>query len=316
MGLFTKTKKSGGWMAISLAEDGICVAHVQRSSSARPEVTLAAAYDGTAASAEASLEKLAKECHAAHYPCTTLLAPAEYQILSVDAPTVPPAELKTAIRWRLKDMLDFHIDDAMIDVLDIPPNQNAPVRNRSMYAVAARTQSIEQRQTLFGQAKIPLSVIDIPEMAQRNIAALLEPEGRGVAMLSFDAEGGLLTFSASGELYLSRRIDVTLPQLLQSDAEQKHACHDRITLELQRSLDYFDRQYHYVALAKLLLAPMGPGSTGLQAYLAENLYLPVETLDLESVLDFTHAPALKQPEQQQRYFLALGAALRHEEKAL
>lgn len=314
LGLFAKSKKTDGWLAVRLAADSIYAAHVRRSPATRPVVTLAVAYSGS--TPEVVLEKLGKECHADHYSCTTLLAPTDYQILSVDAPTVPPEELKTAIRWRLKDMLDFHVDDAMIDVLDIPPNQNAPVRNRAMYAVAARTLCIEQRQMQFRQAKIPLSVIDIPEMAQRNIAALLEPQGRGVAMLSFDAEGGLLTFTASGELYLSRRIDVTLVQLMQGDTEQKRACHDRVTLELQRSLDHFDRQYHYITLAKLVLAPTGIDSADLRAYLAENLQLPVEILDLESVFDFTQTPDLKQPDQQQRYFLALGAALRHEEKAL
>ena len=314
LGLFAKSKKTDGWLAIRRADDAIYAAHVQRSPSARPVVTLAALYPGIAP--EPILEKLAKECRADHYACTTLLAPTEYQILSVDAPSVPPEELKTAIRWRLKDMLDFHVDDAMIDVVDIPPNQNAPVRNRAMYAIAARTVSIEQCQTMFRQAKIPLSVIDIPEMAQRNIAALIEPQGRGVAMLSFDAQGGLLTFTASGELYLARRIDVTLEQLMQSDAEQIRACHDRLTLELQRSLDHFDRQYHYVTLAKLVLAPTGIDNAVLRAYLAENLQLPVEILNLESVFDFTHTPKLMQPVEQQRYFLALGAALRHEVKAL
>lgn len=303
-------------MAIRLAEDGIYVAHVRRSASARPEVTLAAAYAGATDAAGTSLEKIARECHADRYQCTTLLATGEYQILSVDSPNVPAPEFKTAIRWRLKDMLDFHIDDATIDVLDIPQDKNAPARSHSMYAIAAPSKSIEHCQTLFGEARIPLSVIDIPEVAQRNIAALLEPAGRGVAMLSFDAEGGLLTFSAGGELYLARHLDVTLPQLLQADTEQRTACHEKVTLELQRSLDHFDRQYHYVTVAKLVLAPMASDSAGLQEYLAENLYIPVEMLDLASVFDFSHAPALQQPEQQQRYFMALGAALRHEEKAL
>ncbi len=314
LGLSSKTKQTDGWMAIRLAEDNIYAAHVRRAPSSRAEVTLAVAYSGI--TREVVLEKLAKECHADRYSCTTLLMPAEYQILSVDAPTVPPEELKTAIRWRLKDMLDFHVDDAMIDVLDIPPNQNAPVRNRAMYAIAARTISVEQCQTMFRQAKIPLSVIDIPEMAQRNIAAMLEPQGRGIALLSFDTEGGLLTFTASGELYLSRRIDVTLAQLTHGDAVQKRAFHDRVTLELQRSLDHFDRQYHYVTLAKLVLAPTGIDNTDLRAYLAENLQLAVEILDLESVFDFTHTPELKHPVQQQHYFLTLGAALRHQEKVL
>lgn len=299
-------------MAITLLGDAACAAHVRRASSAAPVVTLAACH--ACASAEAALEKIARECDADRHQCTTLLAPREYQILSVDSPSVPPAELKTAMRWRLKDLLDYHIDDATIDVLDVPQDRNAPVRSHTMYAIAARSATIEQRQDLFGQAKIPLAVIDIPEMAQRNIAALLEAEGRGIAMLSFDADGGLLTFSAGGELYLARRIDVPLPG--KSDIERRTAAFDRITLELQRSLDHFDRQYHYITLSRLVLAPLGDEGAGLREHLADNLYIPVETLDLGSVLDLSAVPALQQPEQQQRYFMTLGAALRHEEKAL
>jgi MSHA biogenesis protein MshI len=302
-------------MAITLLDDAVCAAHVRRASSGAPAVTLATCQAIVAGdTAEAALDKLARECHADRHQCTTLLSSREYQILSVDSPSVPPAELKTAIRWRLKDLLDYHIDDATIDVLDVPQDKNTPARSHTMYAIAAPSRTIEQRQGMFGEAKIPLAVIDIPEMAQRNIAALVEPQGRGVAMLSFDAEGGLLTFSAGGELYLARRID--LPLAAHANAEQRTAAFDRITLELQRSLDHFDRQYHYVTLAKLVLAPLGPDGAGLREHLSENLYTPVEALDLDSVLDLSAAPALKQSELQQRYFLTLGAALRLEEKVL
>lgn len=316
MNPFKKSRNSASLMAISLAGSDIHVVSVSRSSSGKPAVTLAAAYKTSGSSTEAALENLAKAHQAERHQCSALLSSHDYQILSVDAPNVPPTELKTAIRWRLKDMLDFHIDDATIDVLDIPQDKNAPTRNHSMYAIAATSKTIDLIQTQFGQAKIPLSIIDIPEMAQRNVAALVEPEGRGIAMLSFDDEGGLLTFTAAGELYLARHIDVALPQLAQADAAQKAALLDRITLELQRSLDHFDRQYHYVTLSKLVLAPMGSAGTGLKEYLAENLYVPVEPLNLESTLDLSKVPALKNADEQQRYFLTLGAALRQEETAL
>lgn len=316
MGLFAKSKKVSGWIAVSFQNDGICVTHVRYLPSAKPVVELATFYPTKTSSLPIELEKLAKELRPDRCACTTLLALNEYRLLSVDALNVPPAELKTAIRWRLKDMLDFHIDDATIDVLDVPVDKNAPVRTRSMYAVAARNQIIEQRQTMFAGAKIPLSVIDIPEMAQRNIAALVEAEGRGLAFLSFGSDGGLLTITYSGELYLSRRIDVSLSQLLESDVEQKSAWFDRITLELQRSLDHFDRQYHFITLARLVLAPMADVASGLQEYLAANLYVPVEQLDLDTVLDISKLPELKSLETQQRYFMTLGAALRNEEKVL
>ncbi|HEY8100812.1 MAG TPA: agglutinin biogenesis protein MshI [Burkholderiaceae bacterium] len=316
MGLFTKTKKNAGYLAIGFTDDGICAAQINRSTSGMPQVELLASYLLSEPITEAALEKLAKDLQVGRYDCGTLLRADEYQLLSVDAPNVPPNELKTAIRWRLKDMLDFHIDDATIDVLDVPMDKNAATRNHSMYAVASRNQMISQRQALFSTAKIPLSVIDVPEMAQRNISALLEPEGRGLALLSFDAHGGLLTVTFAGELYLSRRIEVPLAQLQQADIEQKNVSYEKITLELQRSLDHFDRQYHFITLSKLVLAPLGDASADLQQYLATNLYLPIETLNLATVLDLSKMPQLNLAESQQRFFLTLGAALRVEEKVL
>lgn len=316
MGLFAKNKKATGWMSIVLHEEEIRVCRIKRVPLAMPSVEWVASYQSNKSAADKALEKLAKDLHAERYYCTTLLGATEYQLLSVDAPTVPQDELKTAIRWRLKDMLDFHVDDATIDVLDVPVDKDAPGRGHSMYAVAARNQLIEQRQALFLGAKIPLSVIDIPDIAQRNISALLEPVGRGIALLSFDSEGGLLTVTFSGELYLSRRIDVTLTQLTQAAGDEKTAVYDKITLELQRSLDHFDRQFHFITLAKLLLAPLAGEGAGLQAYLAANLYMPVESFSLDAILDIAKVPELTALDAQQCYFLTLGAALRVEEKAL
>ncbi|MET0982446.1 MAG: agglutinin biogenesis protein MshI [Telluria sp.] len=279
----------------------------------RPQVRQAVFYPGK--NAAELLEKAGRDLHAHAYRSITVLSNGEYQILSVDAPNVAPDELKTAVRWRLKDMLDFHVDDATIDVLDLPVDPHAAVRaQHSMFAIAARNSVIEARQKLFTAARVELAVIDIPETAQRNISALVEPPGRGVAMLSFGDEGGLLTVSFQGELYLARRIDLALEQLLDDDPERRNASFDRITLELQRSLDHFERQYSFISVAKLVLAPSSV--KGLDDYLSSNLYTPVDTLDLATLFDFERAPQLLDPLAQQRFLVPLGAALRHEETAL
>jgi MSHA biogenesis protein MshI len=312
MRFFRRTKKNGGWLAIALARDGIVAASMARTGDGKPAVGLATFFPG-ATGAEA-LEKVGRELHSVRYRCTTLLAGGEYQVLAVDAPNVPRDELKTAVRWRLKDMLDFPIDDATIDVADIPVDGNAALRpQHTLFAIAARNGVIGPRQTLFGKARIGLSVIDVPEMAQRNISALLEAEGRGLAMLSFGHDGGLLTVSYNAELYLSRRIDVTLEQLLEPDHDRKHHSFDKITLELQRSLDHFERQFSFVSVSKLVLAPSS--ISGLDDYLSANLYMPVESLDLAALFDLTRAPELADKALQQRFFLPLGAALREERAA-
>ncbi|MES2538388.1 MAG: agglutinin biogenesis protein MshI [Pseudomonadota bacterium] len=316
MNLFSKTSRLAGWLAVNVQADGISLAHVRRVPAALPVVEFVSFYPADKLSAAMTMERLAKESQAGRHHCIALLTAGEYQLLSVDAPNVPRGELKTAIRWRLKDMLDFHIDDATIDVLDVPVDKDAPIRTHSMYVVAAHNQTIRQRQGLFESAKIPLGVIDIPEMAQRNIAALLETDGRGLALLTFDESGGLLTMTFAGELYLARRIDITLRQLVQADDEQKNILYERIVLELQRSIDHFDRQYRFITLARLVLSAAGKAEFELQKYLAVQLYISVEVLVLEAVLDMSKAPQLRKPEDRHRFLLTVGAALRLEELAL
>ncbi len=123
--------------------------------------------------------------------------------------------------------------------------------------------------------------------------------------------GALLTFTFAGELYSSRHIDVPLSQLSQADSEQRQHYFDRITLELQRSMDSFERQFSFITISKLVLAPLPP-AVNLEEYLASNLYLPVSTLNLDDVFDFSTAPGAG-PAQRMQCFLALGAALRTED---
>jgi MSHA biogenesis protein MshI len=308
MPFFTRKKQEPGWMAMQFTPEGVSLVHVRQVTDGKPLVTLCVTSPASVVDATV-LEKLVKERYLNRYNCSFLLNSGEYQLLVVEAPNVPDAELKTAVRWRIKDMLDFAVDDATVDVLDIPADKNAPARNRSLYAVAARNEVIKRRMADFDTAKLPVSAIDIPELAQRNIASLLEDKGRGMALLSFDENGGLLTFTFDGELYSSRYIDVPLSQLNQSDSEQQRHF-DRITLELQRSMDHFERQFSFITISKLVLAPL-PSAVDLEAYLAANLYLPVSTLNLDEVFDFSAVSGVEAA-QRMRCFLVLGAALRTE----
>jgi MSHA biogenesis protein MshI len=225
----------------------------------------------------------------------------------LDAPAVPSAELKEAVRFRVKDIIDYPFESATIDVLDIPVEEGA--RNHSVYAVSARNELVGRHVLRLQGAEIPLEAIDIPELAQRNVCALAEPENRGVAMLAFDHDGGLLTMTYRGELYSSRRIETTLPRLTQATPDARAQLHDRIALELQRSLDHFDRQFGFITLAKLLLGPM-PDPEPLREYLASNLYVPVEAFDLAAAVDLTAIPDLRDVERQAYCLPILGAALR------
>lgn len=315
MSFFRGEKKRSGWLAVGFAAEGVCAACIKRIPTSKPKVRICMTYACKKTDYLEALDKVAKDLQANRYYCSSLLSSSDYQIVLVDAPAVPAAEMKSAMRWRLKDLLDYPVEQATFDLLPIPVGTHAPERTGALFAISAKNTVIEAHQNLFLSANIGLSVIDIAEMAQRNISALLEIEGSGLALLSFNADGGLLTVTFGGDLYLARRFDVDLQQLAKGSSEERMSAYDKITLELQRTLDHFDRQYHFISLTKLVLAPLGEEGESLINFLATNMYLPVEELDLTDVLDIAKVPELKDKHLQHRYFLALGAALRQEEHA-
>ena len=307
-----KRNREPGWLAMSMQPGALSFVHGVCGPSRKCAIAQFGSHplDGT----PKDLERVAKEIGAENHQCLTVLAPADYQLLLVDAPNVPPSELKTAVRWRIKDMIDYHLDDATIDVLDIPVDPSREGRAHSMYAVAARNNVIQGCIERFTAARIPLTVIDIAETAQRNIAALYEPADRGLAFLYIGPASALLTVNFRGELYLARRIDIGMEQLLKLQHGGSDELLNRILLELQRSFDHLDRQFPFLSIAKVVLGPE-PGETGLADYLAANLGVPVEKANLGEVIDFAPGAVLE-GDTPWRLFHLLGAALRNEVKTL
>jgi len=311
-----------GLVCINLWPDRVDVSQVVASGKERPEIKRCESYRKAGGEA-ATLTRLRRELQLDRYRCTTLLKSGDYQIIQVEAPNVQPNEMKNAVRWRIKDMIDFPVDEATVDAVSIPSAEAAAGRAAQMIAVAARNQVIAAAVKPFNDADIPLEIIDVPEFAQRNIARFLEPEGRGVALLSLDDRGGLLTFSCGGELYQHRRIDVTLASLRGANPGEGESAeirmelegpYERLVIELQRSLDHFDRQFPRVAVAKLVISPV-PGADRLRGYLVNRLDLPVELLYLSEVMDFPNIAELHEPARQAQLLHTIGGALRVEAAA-
>ena len=310
MSWWRKARREPGWMVLDAADGELRAVHGE-SGNGRPAVRQYAVR--AIGDAPNALQQTAKELGLKRYQCATLLGADDYQIVVVDAPNVPREELKAAIRWRVKDLIDAHIDDVTLDVLDIPVPKDVPVWNHTMYAVAGRNEAIQSVIKRFEEADIPLSVIDIPDTAQRNIAALYEDAGSAIALLYLDRRQGLLTINYNRELYFTRRFDCPFEQLAGEDERLRDEARARVLLEAQRSLDHFDRQFRSIPVSRLLVAP-APADTGLTAYLAAESGFAVQPVDLNEVIDFGGGPLDER--LQWRLFHLIGASLRQEVKTL
>jgi MSHA biogenesis protein MshI len=306
-------RKEPGWLAINLQPQRIDVVHVVRESGRKPRLASFDSFRKEGSDVEA-LTRLRRSLGLQRYRCTTLIDSSAYQFLQLEAPQVQPGELKAAMRWRIKELLEFPVEQAVVDVLDIPLDGAPPGRPHLMFAVGARSKVVGDQVQAFQQAGIPLEVIDVAEMAQRNVAALFEQPGRGLALLAFNERGGLLTFTHSGELFALRRIDIPAQAMAEGDQERRIQLFERVGLELQRSLDNFDRQFSHISLQRLLVCSP-PGAAGLLDYLKQNLYLPVEEGDLGTVLDTSQAAKFRTAAEQWQYLSAVGIALREQAAA-
>ncbi len=274
-------KRQTGWIATSRQGDALDVVHVCHGTDGRPRILASRRLDAYATDPVATLAAAGmRELRRGHF--TFLLLQDEYQLLQVDAPDVPEAEQRNALRWQLKDMLHQSVDDSVFDTMPITPPASSRNRPPSLVVAAAR-QTLAPTIRAFQAARLDLAAIDIPEMALRNLAVLHDTAPRGVALLHFDARGGLVVVCHDGELVTSRRFDVTADQLALAD-DSRLPRFERIGLELQRSLDNFDRQHSHIPLAKLLVS-VPSGADSLIDFLAGNLYLPVEPLDLGTQVD-------------------------------
>lgn len=235
-------------------------------------------------------------------PVSLVLSPGEYQLLPIDAPPVPPQELTLAVRWRIKDLIEVPLDDVTVDVIRL--GTGTAVAGSKLLAVVAHNDLLRRYLTLAEQAGVDVDAIDIPELAQRNIAALLEPTDRVQAVLSLTPQGGLLTVTCKGDLCFHRRVQFSPEGLTGPDRE---SVLQRLALELQRSLDYIDRHHSAWRLDRILLAPP-PAMGDLADQLRQNLYLPLEVADLGRAFD----GALPEPGTLAGCWFALGGALRRE----
>jgi MSHA biogenesis protein MshI len=290
------------WTAIRSTKEHACLAQVLRQSNKKPLVNFAH-IDPTDITQASALKALVKQYQLKKSTCNLVLDASDYQLLQVEKPNVPDEEQRAAVRWKLKDLLDYPVEQATVDVLNIPADPAHQNRQAFLYAIVAKNALIANLSNQLLAADVNLKAIDVQVTAQRNIAAMLEEPSRGLAMLSFNHAGGLLTFTAGGELYHARFIEV--------EEDRTRTALERIALELQRSLDHFDRQFPFIAVTKLLVAPFDE-QAAFVAHLKTALYIPVEGFALDAIFEFANPADIASLQSQASLFPVLGAALRQE----
>ncbi len=138
---------------------------------------------------------------------TVMLRPKQYQLLQIEAPSVPPEELRAAARYQIREMLDSHVDDVTLDVMRV--GDGAQKGAGHLFVVAAANTLLRAVLDLGQAMHWSISVIDVQETAQRNLQnaqALRDGLADRARALLVVMKGhqAVLTITANEELFYSR----------------------------------------------------------------------------------------------------------------
>jgi len=252
---FTKKSKLGR-VGLEVRADGIAVALAIPGDDGKFYVTDSKFQECKAAERIEVLTQLVNDLDAKSLLCNLVLPAKQYQTYPIEKPKVEDSELSDAARWRVKDMLDFDLGDAVTDVYDFPSDALRG-RPEQLNVVVCRSAIIKEALKLVSESGLVLESIDIVDLALRNVATRLsEDEHKAQAILYLRNGAGVMVLVKNDDLYLSRHFDFSLQSL--NEPSQQDSVIQNLALEIQRSFDYFESQMGQVPPRMISL--IGPGS--------------------------------------------------------
>ena len=313
--LFSKNKQSAGLVGLSVSDDRVLIAQVTRNNPHSPVLPLLEKCSRQKLESNAQAREVvtalvdSMELNDAH--CNYVLSPRDYNLYLIEAPAVEESELRSAVRWKIKDLLDMPVEDAAIDIFPVPEDAFQG-RAKMLYAVAAPKTRIEAIIDLVARADLKLQSIDVPELAIRNITQQFLDDSNGLAFIDLRRTGSTMNLTKNGELYLARKINTQLDADVMSSRDWESQ-RDRLVLEVQRSLDYYESQMGQNPITQLVMAPRAADSHAMAASLSEVMSIPVTVLDMFGKIDI--ADDIDQ-ETKRSCMIAIGAALRSDKAVL
>ena len=231
--------------------------------------------------------------------CSLILSASEYQLLLTEAPDVTPDEMPDALWWKVKDLVAFDYDNAQIDYLDLPAD-SAQNQARKIYAVIANKKKVQAKVAWAESLGLVPIAVEIPETALLHLVSDLCQDIVGTSVLHVDSEQSLLMLMSERQMYLSRTLQYNYLDRL-----------DAVTLDLQRSMDYYESQLGKPPCLKVIVLPQQALDSPIMLTLIENMGAEITTVNLNDIISTQQELSL---ELSHHCLIAIAGALRLDNK--
>lgn len=225
-----------------------------------------------------ALKSLAKDLSLSGQ-CHLVLSAQQSQIVQIDKPNIPDNELKDALKWQIKDLVSVDPNDMVLDYFDAPTTAGGIEK---IHVVCATRSELAPYVEQLIDDGFTVKSITIEEFA----FASLVPESDDACLLVCQQpnEEILLLIVKQNKLYFYRRLRGMANIASKSEDELSMSVVDTLSLEIQRSTDYYERQLKQAPIRSIeVLVPI-KHEAFLARKLAENTHVPVNIFALPEAI--------------------------------
>lgn len=209
-----------------------------------------------------------------------VLSKEQYELHLVEAPQVEISEMREAIRWRLKELISFPVNEAIYDLCPLyetPP----PGYPQLLYLVVANRKKLAPLYEFVEKHRLVVQAFDIQEMALRNLLLLATGNKESVGLLQLASAEGCLTLFQQGRLFLCRQLQHGFSVLEQNS----ETLWEELLLEIQRSFDYYETRFMQRPIGRLFVQKEGEGAEKIVQRIQERIPAKIEVLNWSSFFE-------------------------------
>lgn len=210
-------------------------------------------------------------------PTTWLLEPDDYQLFLIESMPVHPDEFRDALQWRLRSLLNYPIEDSIVDYFMLPANKITP-QHPMIAAIAAKRVQLQKTIEILKKCQVNLLKIDVPEIAMHNLTATLETDEKSTAFIYFYPHIAILNITREKTIYFTRRINLSSDNIL----DKKNI--EDLSLDILRYFDYFQSQWRFPSPTRVFIGTkMGNTQELIQAF-SDYVLAKTEAFSIEPLI--------------------------------
>lgn len=190
---------------------------------------------------------------------------------------MPQADLREAIRWKMRDIVEGSIDDYVVRFSLLEESQSEGVKKTTYLGYAVLKKSADNLVKLL--QKTGLNPVNIEPSAVTLAAAVdsFHPsDGKWVAGIDLDKDRAQMIIIGGRKLYFERYLQgINIP----SPGNATEGLNQKLAAEIQNALDSFSVNFHVEQIDRLIMSGDASNLTGLTDYLIKNVGIKTEIIN-------------------------------------